>query len=255
MAKVEKRRALSEDRLRDFLRGIASTTGVGGDPTATASAIRASTVAAFAKHGPGLDRADRAALLGWLALSRIGGLAPGADVAATSAAWYEELRLAPVVATGLRDADLDEAAAWAVAQAIRVLLILPRPTTMGGRGGTTLGSRLLERWLAIDAVRTAIGVNTWQGVEWLDRDRFARLLEWTVRLDEIDAEAGQAPPADTAWVRRLTAAADQAGYRVDRLREIVAAGRRPRDTGAVSRPSRARAAGRRPSAEEDPPKQ
>ena len=41
----------------------------------------------------GLDRRDRAALLAWMALSHTGALAPGADVAATSLAWYDELRL------------------------------------------------------------------------------------------------------------------------------------------------------------------
>ena len=49
------------------------------------------TVDADRRHG--LDRRDRAALLAWMALSHTGALAPGADVAATSLAWYDELRL------------------------------------------------------------------------------------------------------------------------------------------------------------------
>ena len=43
---------------------------------------------------PGTVRLDRATLLAWLALSRTGALAPGADVGATSLAWYDDLRLA-----------------------------------------------------------------------------------------------------------------------------------------------------------------
>ena len=45
-----------------------------------------------------------------------------------SLAWYDELRLAPVVAAGFRAAGLDEATAWSVADLVRVLLALPRPS-------------------------------------------------------------------------------------------------------------------------------
>jgi hypothetical protein len=46
------------------------------------------------------DRRDRAALLVWLGLARTGELAAGADVAATSEAWYDELRLPGALAAG-----------------------------------------------------------------------------------------------------------------------------------------------------------
>jgi len=43
-------------------------------------------------------------------------------------------------------------------------------------------------WLAVEAVRVAIGLNTWEGVEYIDRDQVEDLLGWAVRLDAIDAE-------------------------------------------------------------------
>jgi hypothetical protein len=58
-----------------------------------------------------------------------------------------------------------------------------------------------------------MGVHTWEGAEWLDRDRFSDLLEWAVRLDAI--ETGRRP--DRALVRRLNGVAESAGYRVDAL--------------------------------------
>jgi len=182
-----------------------------------------------------VDRVDRAALLGWLTLSETGALAAAADVAATSRAWYDELRLPAPLAAGLRDADLDEAAAWAVADRVRVLLTLPRPSSL--RGPTrTADARLLDRWLGNDVIRTAIGVNTWEGVEWLDRDRFTTLLEWAVRLDAID---GAAPRAKgPGLVERMTAAADAVGYDVARLRERLGA------TALASAPTKAAASGR-----------
>ncbi len=58
-----------------------------------------------------------------------------------------------------------------------------------------------------------MGVNTWEGTEWLDRDRFAALLAWAERLDALEGHAA------TGLAERLTAAAEAAGYRLDRLRE------------------------------------
>jgi len=72
--------------------------------------------------------------------------------------------------------------------------------------------RLLDGWLADDTIRPAIGLNTWQGVEYLDRDRFARMLAWAVRLDRFGD-----PTRDDAFRTRLLAAADAAGYRVEGL--------------------------------------
>ena len=187
-------------------------------PRRSRTPFAARTEPALSGTGAPDDRVDRAALLGWLTLSRTGALAPGADVVATSRAWFDELRLAGPLAAGLREAGLDEGAAWAVADRVRVLLALPRPSEITGPAATA-DARLLERWLANDVVRTAIGVNTWEGVEWLDRDRFATMLGWAVRLDAIE---GVAPRRGPGLVERMTTAADAAGYDVARLRSALA---------------------------------
>jgi hypothetical protein len=107
--------------------------------------------------------------------------------------------------------------------------------------------RLLDQWLARDLVRTAIGTNTWEGVEYLDRDAFRSTLEWAVRLDAIDAAAvghGRRSPSGTRTatgstagpdlVGRLSQAAELAGYRLDRLRASLTPtpvrARRPRSS-------------------------
>jgi glycosidase len=201
-----------EDRLAALLDAVAKATAVAGDPITAAARIRDEAAAAYGDAAGPLSREDRAALLGWLVLSRIGELAPGADVAATSLAWYDELRMAPVIAAGFRSASLDEAASWRTADQVRVLLALPRPSTIRGRGRNA-DLRLIEAWLTRDTVRAAMGVNTWEGVEWLDRDRFESLLRWAARLDAI--EKGGRP--DERVVGRLSAAAEAAGYRMGDL--------------------------------------
>ena len=197
----------------------------------TAGHIRDEASAAYAEAAGPLSREDRAALLGWLVLSRIGELAPGADVPATSLAWYDELRMAPVIAGGFRLAGLDEAASWRTADQVRVLLALPRPSTIRGRGRNA-DLRLIEAWLTRDTLRAAMGVNTWEGIEWLDRDRFETVLRWAARLDAI--EKGESP--DDKVVKRLSAAAEAARYRVDALLASLAP--RPARTTRTPAPER-----------------
>jgi hypothetical protein len=169
----------------------------------------------------GLDRHDRAALLAWMAFSHAGALAPGADVAATSLAWYDELRLPSALVGGLHDTGFGEGEAWAVTDQVRVLLALPRPSAM--RGTTTVATaRLLDAWLALEMTRVAIGLNTWEGAEYIDRDRLRDLLAWAVRLDAIDG-VGSRPRVSSAGIAaRLAESAEESGYRVDRLRAALA---------------------------------
>jgi glycosidase len=204
-----------EARLVAVLAAVATATDVDGDPAEAAATIRDATKAAFAA-AEALSRDDRAALLVYLVLSRLGALAPGADVAATSLAWYDELRLSPVIARGLRSCGLDDSAARSAADTTRVLLALPRPSGLRARGRQR-DLRLLERWLAVDPVRGALDVHVSDGEEFLDRDRLVALLAWALRLDAIETDA----PPDAALADRFTVAAEAAGYRVDRLREVL----------------------------------
>jgi hypothetical protein len=99
---------------------------------------------------------------------------------------------------------------------------MPRPSTIGSPARTA-PARLVEAWLAIEAVRVAVGLNTWEGVEYIDRDQFEDLLAWAVRLDGIGSDTAAATTASADIARRLSAAAETAGYRVDRLRATLAA--------------------------------
>jgi glycosidase len=244
-----------ERRFSAFLDAIAEATGVDGDAARIAAEARERAERAFVgmavsaadarfaarsaaavagraaadlelaeiagrERTHGLDRRDRAALLAWVALSRSGALAPGADVAATSLAWYDELRLPRALVAGLHDTGFGEGEAWAVTDQVRVLLALPRPSTLR-RPLRTASERLLDAWLGTETIRVAIGVNTWEGVEYVDGYRFKELLAWAVRLDAIDAEGAAAIASSARVAARLADAAEAAGYRIDRLRELL----------------------------------
>ena len=235
-----------ERRFAAFFSAIAEATDVHGDPAAIAADARIRAERAFVGMAPaeadapepatgvevehGLDRRDRATLLAWLALSRTGALVPDGDAAATSRAWYDELRLPGALVAGLHDTGFDEGEAWGITDRVRVFLALPRPASLTGPARTA-DARLIAAWLASEPVRVAIGVNTWEGVEYLDAGRFEALLGWAARLDAIESD-GDAPEGAVArttkgrsksdLVARLAATAEAADYRVDRLSALLA---------------------------------
>jgi glycosidase len=171
--------------------------------------------------GAFVDPWHRAVLAGWSMFEPLGRLAPEAMTGPTSRAWFDELRLAPVVAGALSATALENAEAGAAAARVRALLAVPRPSNVGGRTAPERARRLVEAWLAHPDVRPLLRVNAWEGVEWFGREEWRELLDWTLLLDRIDG-------APDAWpvVKRLLDAADAAGYRVDRLRDLVAPAKR-----------------------------
>ncbi|HET7027868.1 MAG TPA: hypothetical protein VFI28_09270, partial [Candidatus Limnocylindrales bacterium] len=165
------------------------------------------------------DASHRAVLVSWSVLSPLGRLAPG-DPVATSRAWFDELRFEEPLAVGLRSAGLDEGAAWSAASTVRLLLDLPRPSTVGGRTRPEVAQRLVAAWFDRPDVRSALGVNRWEDVDWFSRERWRELLDWALLLDLLVVPAPDAARSRDV-VLALVAAGERSGYRVDRLRELT----------------------------------
>jgi glycosidase len=150
----------------------------------------------------------------------------GPEDAATLRAWavaadmgregFDELRLGRA---------LDGTGAGAAI--VRALLGLARPSSLTGVPATVPG-RLFEAWLADDAVRDALGVNTWEGVAYLDRDRLDDLLRLMVASESV---TGGVRPGSAAGrtADRVRDAAESAGYRVERIAGLL--GPRPATAG------------------------
>ena len=242
--------ATVEGPLREMAEAVRSATGTAGKPAAIAAvtiarlaAIETGARSAVAPAQPGLRRAQdpvaaafadpwhRAVLAGWSVFEPLGGLAAAAMTGPTSRAWFDELRLAPVVAASLRATGLDPTTAETAASRVGALLALPRPSNVGGRTGPERARRLVEAWVAHPDARALLRVNPWEGVEWFGREEWRELLDWTLLLDRIDGKGDGLPV-----VNRLREAGDSAGYRVDRLRELVAPA--PRRTRAAAAPRR-----------------
>ena len=215
----------SPEAVERLVAAVADATGTTGDQGATVARI-ASDVASAAPVAASIeDGSQQAALRVRTLLAPLGSLPEGAAPGPTSRAWYEELRLAPVVADALRAGGLDEGAAWWAAERVRTLLDLPLPSALGGPS-TTLPARLAEAWLANPAVRSFLRVNEWEGVEWFHLESWMELLDWVDRLERVGSASSGRRSGSAAsrveLIRRMRDAADASGYRVDQLRAALA---------------------------------
>ena len=223
-----------------FVAAVAESTGTTGDVAGTVDRVAASARASLPVVETIGDPSQEAALRLWALLAPLGSLASGAPVGSTSRAWFEELRLGPVVADALRARGLDEAAAWWAAERVRVLVDLPLPSQAGGRLDDR-AARLVEAWLENPAIRGFLRINAWDGVEWFHRESWAELITWADRLERVVTpieERAVRPVERSVVARQLLEAGEASGYRIDRLREALVSGVAP-GTSATPRLPRA----------------
>jgi glycosidase len=118
---------------------------------------------------------------------------------------------------------------------VRVGIGLPHPAAIPDP------SALAEAWLDDPQIRTFLEVHSWDGADWLNRERWLELVNLASGLD---AAAGRkrAAPAIAALRRE----AEAAGFRVDELVSALRARRavKPRRRGPRPAPDLARARGR-----------
>ena len=203
---------------------VADATGTKGDEAAVVDLVAARHASIEAVVATIDDPSQESAMRLWTLLAPLGSLPAGADAGATSRAWYEELRLAPVVADGLRDRGLDEAGAWWAAERIRMLLALALPSQLGGRAAT-LPSRLVDAWFADPSVRAFLRVNRWDGADWFHRESWTELLAWSDRLERVltpRVARARKPVERSVLSHRLAEAAEASGYQVEGLRAALA---------------------------------
>ncbi len=238
-------RAVIADPVREmvspFVGAVADATGTAGDRERVVDLVATRAACAIPVIDSLDDPSQQATLRLWSLLAPLGALPEGAMVGPTSRAWYDELRLAPVVVNGLRGRGLDEGAAWWAAERVRTLLDLPLPSMLDGDDADA-PLRLVDAWLAHPAVRPFIRVNAWEGEEWFHRESWDELLAWVDRLEAILAagEDGAVVPAKPSAIRRtLAAAAESSGYQVEALRTVLGAPVSRATRAAAPKPRRA----------------
>ncbi len=257
-----------EDRAGVLMAALKEATGAEGDETSAARELRADIDAALRLPSLGAmtptvrskafrlatdelatglvdDPASSAALLGWAVVQGIGRVAGGEVAALTSRSWVDELQLGGVLAAAFRDLGLDEAVAWRTVELIKVLIMLPRISTLVPTRAPS-AARLVEAWLADPDVHPYIRVNRYEGTSWFNKESFEELLWWIVALDAAAAiTRSELSPAESARLigasRELATALREAGassgYRVDQLLAAVSTRRTAGRAGSGSRRS------------------
>jgi glycosidase len=163
------------------------------DPVAATDRLGAVPAAAAGLPGP-----DAASLRAWAVL---------ADVDPTT---FDALRLGAALEATLADGPL-----------VRALIGGARPSALRGPAATLPG-RVFEAWLGDAAVRGATGVNTWEGVIYVDRERLDRMLTLLVATEAIAGGSGAAATAGRV-ADRLRQSAEQTAYRVERMQGALGA--------------------------------
>jgi hypothetical protein len=93
----------------------------------------------------------------------------------------------------------------------------------GARAATVLAR--IKTWLVDPIIRAGLGINAWEGVEWIDGDRVVALADRWATTRIVDGTAARTARADATRLRRTV---DRAGYRVDALAAPAAGRTRPR---------------------------
>jgi hypothetical protein len=179
------------------------------------------------RAGLGDDPAAWGTFLGWLFTHALGKVMDGVDFEQVSRSWIDEWLLGKIIAGALQDLGLDEGAAWYAVEMIKVLNSHQRWFQIRAPVGQQAHG-VLESWMKDDDVRRILQVNRYQGVLWLNKEAFERLLWWMLLLAAVamDVEPLR-PQAEEEFgmaydvVGVLQEAARESGYQVEALLDLV----------------------------------
>jgi hypothetical protein len=156
----------------------------------------------------------------------------GTTAAATSRSLLDEWLLDDIVANALRGLEIEESLVQRGIDVIRILTTW-QMWWHGVNPDLAGVARLAENWLHDDDVRRFLRVNRFGGALWYNKESLEDLLEWLLLIHDVErvkdgATLGGADSAEEwrAVFARVLQASDDAGYRVDRLLDILNPNRR-----------------------------
>ena len=223
----------AEQKLNALLQAIADFTGSKVATAPIASEVRAELERIL--QIPALEReyaADTAGpisdvawggMLSWAFVHALGKLDTPTDYAEQSRSWIDEWRLGQIITDVLYALGADEQRAWQTLQLVKQMTSyqewfrspeLRQP------------ARLLEALLADSDVQQLLRINRYQGVLWFDKGAFDTLLTQLLRVALVSLHNGTAAADDpsiaeyAALIAQIQAAAENAGYQVDKLRTL-----------------------------------
>jgi glycosidase len=174
--------------------------------------------------------------LGWLITSQLGKIVANTSYEEISRSWIDEWMLNKILVSTLNDLGLDERSNWRAVTLIKLLTShhswwkLIEPSRVKDIQASAY--QLLTELLSDSDVQVYLGVNRYQDILWFNKEAFEDLLWWlyVVACLEIVSETIQPERAnDSAQmilelfnaINGLLASAEAAGYKLEKLLELV----------------------------------
>jgi len=179
-------------------------------------------------------------LLAWALTRSLGAVISGGDAAQRSRSGIDEWLLSRILERTFQDLGADDGAARHAVTLLKVL-IANQAWHQGLAAGRESTGKRLEEWLADADVRQLLQVNRHRDVLWFNKEASEQLLDWLLAIAAAVVAAAEAPDpaadaarltACAALADRLRAAGEKAGFQVERLLVLAAAGAPPEDAPA-----------------------
>lgn len=165
-----------------------------------------------------------------LAVTRqIGRMRTAEDYSAHAGARMDEWMLTKVAMEAFVQLDGNETTAFMDALLIKIVMTHGAALDFAPQAG---GALIIRRMFEDVSVQRYLGINRYQGVLWLNKERLERLVYWLVFESIVAVKCTTRATSDAILARHengrdLLQAAEQANYRVDSLLEILS---REKDT-------------------------
>lgn len=125
------------------------------------------------------------ALMGWVFLSEIGTVIPGADAAETALSWIDEWRLARAIEETMSK---DGCTPLEIQSAIQAIKIGIRHKDWYIDAGNESEKQLLRKWLSDSTIQNFLKVNRYNDILWYNREAFGELLTWLQAMALVEGQ-------------------------------------------------------------------
>ena len=170
------------------------------------------------------ESARAGTLVALLGLRVLGGSGPEAERRSRSRRHLDKWRLAPIITEMLCELGVSEERARQQVDAMRAVVGLPAWPSTADRSLPEAAGIVAETWLNDEVTTRAIGLNTYEGVRWLQAERFSDLVRLSCEAETIRVLQDDPAPEVNEELDRVEAiaacllkVAEQAGYRADEL--------------------------------------
>jgi hypothetical protein len=184
-----------------------------------------------------LARSDRwVTLLAWVLTHQLGEIEGGDEARERARSWLQEWYLGPTIVDFLSEWGLPPDKAHRAVQAVDLVIACEAWSGLPDEPGGLL-DEFLEKLFGSAESEAFLGVNSFEGVRWFNREAFFELLEWlmlTTTVETVAADPVGSPDRLAGVFRtidRLAAVAEASEYRVSGFLEAMRDGEEPPTTG------------------------